>query len=343
MDLSLLPSSCSKLNKIDKTAIENDRKEFWDLFYKKYEEIGETDKEEERIQDIDDPMKVMRRHNKFRNYNCKGPSSRTFRKWVREHEDEIDELTTIAGPVGEDEEEIGDELDEESSSDDESEDEVIPVDDDRCCVETNGNCDSSDSDSDSDLFHPFPRALNVSGISKTFSPNRTNSNLLRQCLQSPKVKTPNKNSSFREKFRNSPRSSVVSDEVDSNEDSQSFCDLIQSLPSSLQVSEARTPVKTKLLLSSSSALNNSASKSRKNESLIDLNLSCISCGNITDYSIDMGFKQDNFECDDCMLGIHPDCQGECKLCKDVAGQVEARWIQKRSFLETTNHEFSGTM
>ena len=84
MDLSLLPSSCSKLNKIDKTAIENDRKEFWDLFYKKvklvvllffawfqstnvqYEEIGETDKEEERIQDIDDPMKVMRRHNKFR-------------------------------------------------------------------------------------------------------------------------------------------------------------------------------------------------------------------------------------------------------------------------------------
>ena len=35
MDLSLLPSSCSKLNKIDKTAIENDRKEFWDLFYKK--------------------------------------------------------------------------------------------------------------------------------------------------------------------------------------------------------------------------------------------------------------------------------------------------------------------
>ena len=181
-------------------------------------------------------------------------------------------------------------MDEESSSDDESEDEVIPVDEDGCCVETNGNCDSSDSDSDSDLFHPFPRARNVSGISKTFSPNRTNSNLLRQCLQSPKVKTPNKNSSFREKFRNSPRSFVVSDE-----DSQSFCDLIQSLPSSLQVSEARTPVKTKLLLSSSSALNNSASKSRKNESLIDLNLSCISCGNITDYSIDMGFKKDDFE------------------------------------------------
>merc|ERR1719210_3041553 len=40
----------------------------------------------------------------------------------------------------------------------------------------------------------------------------------------------------------------------------------------------------------------------------DINLSCISCGNHTNYSRAMGFKQDNFECDDCMLGIHPDCQ-----------------------------------
>ena len=35
MDLSKLPSSCSKLKRIDKTAIEKDRRDFWDEFYKK--------------------------------------------------------------------------------------------------------------------------------------------------------------------------------------------------------------------------------------------------------------------------------------------------------------------
>ena len=125
--------------------------------------------------------------------------------------------------------------------------------------------------------------------------------MLRQCLGSPKspaVKTPNKSISYVDKWRSSPRSSIVSneneDEADANEDSESFCELLDSLPSSLQVSETRTPVKTKLHLSSS-ALNHSGLKSQKNETLADINLSCISCGNITDYSIDMGFKQDNFE------------------------------------------------
>ena len=206
-----------------------------------------------------------------------------------------------------DEEEIGDEIDEESSSEEDLEEEVNAVDN-KSCVESNYNFDdilsyhTSDSESDSELFHPFPRPLDVSGISKTFSPNKTSSNLLRQCLGSPKspaMKTPQKNLSFRDKFRNSPRSSIVSnevneDEADRNEDSESFCDLLDSLPSSLQVSETRTPVKTKLLLSSS-ALNHSGVKSRKNETLADLNLSCVSCGNITDYSVDMGLKQDNFE------------------------------------------------
>ena len=35
MDLSKLPSSCSKLKKIDKTAIEKDRRDFWEEFFKK--------------------------------------------------------------------------------------------------------------------------------------------------------------------------------------------------------------------------------------------------------------------------------------------------------------------
>ena len=35
MDLSKLPSSCSKLSKIDKAAIEKDRRDFWEEFYKK--------------------------------------------------------------------------------------------------------------------------------------------------------------------------------------------------------------------------------------------------------------------------------------------------------------------
>merc|ERR1712126_33655 len=40
----------------------------------------------------------------------------TVRRWFREHEDYIEELTTIAGPPAEDEEDIGEEIMEENES-----------------------------------------------------------------------------------------------------------------------------------------------------------------------------------------------------------------------------------
>jgi len=87
-------------------------------------------------------------------------SSKTFRRWVPEHEDEIDEckcdsyisrwsvlidfisVTTIAGPLREDEEEIGEEFDEDEPSTSD-EDETIDDEDETGHEEVPGQLEES--------------------------------------------------------------------------------------------------------------------------------------------------------------------------------------------------------
>ena len=208
-------------------------------------------------------------------------------------------MTTIAGPLGEDEEEIGEDEDMENDmSSDSEEDEAFKTDygqndGDPLCDENphqnqteqvgDDELISEDSDSDSDLGFlqsSLPRQLR---ISQSMTPIK-------------------KNHSFVEKFRNSPKLA--------------------------------------------SSFNNSLLTPRKSE--MSMNLSCLSCGTKTDYSVDMGVSEKQFEVkilalklriiyfiqyDDCLLSVHPDCMEECKLCKNVAQEVESRWIKKRNFHE----------
>ena len=39
---------------------------------------------------------------------------------------------------------------------------------------------------------------------------------------------------------------------------------------------------------------------------------------------------EEFQCDDFLLAIHPDCEEECSVCRHAALKVEARWALKDS-------------
>lgn len=149
-------------------------------------------------------------------------------------------VTTIAGPLGEDEEEIGEERDQDMSSEEEYDDYETIEGVDQLCSEKpdqhlmyesdhdgEGQLTSEESDSDLDLLRSLPRQLH---ISQTMTPIKKNHSLI-------------------EKFRHSPKLA--------------------------------------------SSFNNSVLTPRKSE--LSMNLSCLSCGNQTDYSTDMGITEKLFE------------------------------------------------
>jgi len=115
MDLSNLPKD--QVPGLDRNQVENDRKKYWDQFFEKYEELGAECTSTVGLEDIDKPDLVAEGLRGVKRRNLEFPVSKTLRTWVEQHEDEIDELTTIAGPPSVDEEEISQE-EYESDSDD---------------------------------------------------------------------------------------------------------------------------------------------------------------------------------------------------------------------------------
>jgi len=280
MDLTRLPVSLNKVRSADKAGIEKDRKQFWDRLFEKYERLSEMETEEETIDQIDQPIRVLKREKTYRSLCRDVPGSKTFRKWVADHGEEIDELTTIAGPLGEDEEEIGEDMDNDMSSDSEEDEDYKTV------YGENGDDQLSDDNHDQNQTEHAGYVELISEDSDS-DLGLLQSSIPRQLRISQSMTPIKKNHSFVEKFRNSPKLA--------------------------------------------SSFNNLVLTPRKSE--VSMNLSCFSCGTPTDYSIDMGVSEKQFECDDCLLSIHPDCMEECKLCKNVAEEVESRWIKKRNFHE----------
>ena len=112
MDLNQLPGSLDKISKQELHQIETDRRTFWERFFLKIEESYDSEDDSEAIEEIDEPQHVQDRERRVqRIYQV--PSSKTFRRWCRDHGDYFEELSTIAGPPAEDEEEIGEEILEE--------------------------------------------------------------------------------------------------------------------------------------------------------------------------------------------------------------------------------------
>jgi len=107
MDLSDLPKD--QVQGLDRNQVENERKKYWEQFFEKYEELGAECTSTVGLEDIDKPDVVAEGLRGIKSRNLQIPVSKTLRMWVEEHGDEIDELTTIAGPPSVDEEEISQE------------------------------------------------------------------------------------------------------------------------------------------------------------------------------------------------------------------------------------------
>jgi len=107
MDLSSLPGEQGK--GINREKIESDREKYWEQFYEKYEELGAECASTVGIDEIDKPGVVEEGLRGIKRRNLQLPVSKTLRKWVKDHGEEIDELTTLAGPPSIDEEEISEE------------------------------------------------------------------------------------------------------------------------------------------------------------------------------------------------------------------------------------------
>jgi len=163
MDLTRLPVSLNKMKKSDMETIRQDREVWWNKFYAKYEKLSEDSEDDVGIEEIADPRRLEREddirmeNNKLR---LEPIVSKTFQNWIREHGEEIDELTTIAGPPGSDEEEIM--SDEDIHEDEMEESDSEDLMDDHCESENRSWHTRSlvfDSDDDSELGPAIPSSF----------------------------------------------------------------------------------------------------------------------------------------------------------------------------------------
>ena len=60
-------------------------------YFFKYERLSQVATDEESLHEIDRPINVQKREETFQSFNREIPGSRTFRRWVAEHGEEIDE------------------------------------------------------------------------------------------------------------------------------------------------------------------------------------------------------------------------------------------------------------
>jgi len=300
MDLSKLPREA--LKGLDKNSVENERKQFWNKFFEKYEEIGAKCNTTVSLDEIDKPEKVAETF-KIHNKVVLGfPYNRTVKKWINDNGDEIDELTTIAGPITGDEEELFD--DDYSSSDDDLADliddkENNPTHDENCLLLNDASFSSlvviSDCEKDGDKVDVKRQEISFAerDLEQTPSPP-----------SSPILKFLNTSDSDAELY--TPATRAHSRSI--------FAPLVEN-----------RNYKNKALFSPqlSSSLNTSIAASPR------FNLICNECSNVSDYSKNLGLEESLFRCDSCMLSdTHPECGEQCDKCIEIAAELDARWIHR---------------
>jgi len=155
-----------KIRGLDSEALIKERKGYWDTFFMKYEErqseVEDQEKEVEII-DFDEKSTLDMISDKIVGL----PVQRTTKEFYKKHADDIEELTTIAGPPASDEEDIT-----EDDSDDEHGEETLSTE-----VNTGGNLPVNspntinDEDDDVDDFFPLTPTSSTKHIVLTPSRN----------------------------------------------------------------------------------------------------------------------------------------------------------------------------
>jgi len=324
MDLNRLPRD--GLFGIDRRKVENDRKEYWESFYAKYEDLNEKCTKTFGLDEIDQPKCIQEELLDLENVSVLKPDSRTVKKWISDHGEVIDELTTIAGPPSIDEDELSDEevicSDEELDENELSEnDSIEPI---EVCIPETFAQDGEVDVKIKPLAHSY---LNLDLSPKSSEECEEIASLIHE------------ESAVLNEL--SPASSPLLKTVDSDD---SDCILYSAdMPTAKKSIFATEAAASKSIFSSKSILFSPSLSSSKNNSVIQPEivstsyLECSSCAKETDYSTNLGLVENSFKCDMCLLNdSHSDCGEVCDKCPEIAAAIDARRIHREMVLNSSN-------
>jgi len=307
---------------LDIGQVENERKDMWRNLFQKYENLEQQDENIElSLDDLKNPEKVSKLFK-----DAKGtllqPNS-TLKRYIREHADEMDEIATIAGPPMSDEEVLSDDSDEELLADDgEFTDETIDTESvELPLTPASSNASGHNTDDDSELGN------NVNNVNEgysgdddyddkdaTLSEHDEDSTLVDTDDDDSILYTPNIISQTRSIFNNQS-SKPLSQEPALKKQRIMSSHINENLVMTKTVSEDKIGDPE----GSGETLGKSGTKSTQSENLV-----CCQCKTSSLYQA-LEVSEDQFVCDECMVGDHMDCMvDECEVCKEVGELIRFR-------------------
>jgi len=287
---------------LDTAQMEKERKDMWRNLFQKYENLSQTEKDEEEyfVEDIDKPENVSKI---FQDGSFSVKANITLRQYIEDHADELDEISTIVGPPASDEEILSDFSDEE----------ILEVEDDSSYntsvhdlhLESMPDLNTSESDNDSNNDKVISNSENNNILVKydVYNTDDSDEDILYAPLPPPKVrkKTPEESvSDDQGSFSKGSGKSTCECEIISVEAQNKFNngDGSPTIEHNLGTEESNHP----------------------NDNLV-----CCNCNNATFYEA-LEDTESEFICDDCLIGDHRECiEEECETCKEVGKLIEERW------------------
>jgi len=299
---------------VNVAEIRRERMEKMERLYEKYEHRNKERQHSISLEEFDQHFPDTNRE------LVENPHTRTFRRYLRQHGDLIDELTTVAGEPASDEEELS-----LSESESESEDEFddfnsLTSDHDNSASATDKNTDCVKDMNSKNIIENVNDVFNVSSEADSFDADDEDDFLY---------------SADQKKFSNPDKSTE---------------NLLQkAVVKKAWLCRMATEeiAKSKITFDK----NNSASiDANEDESFSDTTLvkglcrlACTECGHEVTTVSDME-DPNKFKCDDCWLRYDHGCHDleDCKVCRDIAMWVQVRWEVKRQISNREQEHYDGS-
>jgi len=287
---------------VNVAEIIRERKEKMERLYEKYENRSKERQNSISLEEFDQLFPDTNRE------LVENPHTRTFRRYLRQHGDLIDELTTVAGEPASDEEEL-------SLSESESEeefDDFNSLTSDHANSETDIKTDCVEDLNSKNIIEHRNDALNVSSEANSFDADDEDDFLYSS--DQKKFSHPDKSTENllqKEVVKKAWLCRMAADEIakdnsvslDAHEDESYSDTLVKGL----------------------------------------CKITCTECGQEVTTVTDME-DPSKFKCDDCWLRYDHGCDDEedCKVCREIAMWVQVRWEVKRQISNREHEDYDGS-
>jgi len=291
---------------VNVAEIRRERMEKMERLYEKYEHRNKERQHSISLEEFDQHFPDTNRE------LVENPHTRTFRRYLRQHGDLIDELTTVAGEPASDEEELS-----LSESESESEDEFddfnsLTSDHDNSASATDKNTDCVKDMNSKNIIENVNDVFNVSSEADSFDADDEDDFLY--SADQKKLSNPNKSTENllqKEVVKKAWLCTMAADEIakncsvsiDANEDKSCNDVLVKGL----------------------------------------CRMICPKCGQEVTTVTNME-DPNKFKCDDCWLGYDHGCDDDkdCKVCRDIAMWVQVRWEVRKQISNTQQEHYDSS-